>query len=100
MSVSGSTVTLGQVDELHAELLGEGGEDVLFLGEAAFDEELVQRLGRGGGVGLGDARQVGRRNGAASNQSLHQLHFRPNRPGGRGVGRGERALPGCESGTE
>ena len=36
---------LGQIDQLHAELFGQGGQDVFFLGEALFDEQLVKGLG-------------------------------------------------------
>ena len=35
---------LGEIDQLHAELLGQGGEDVLLLGESAFDEQLMERF--------------------------------------------------------
>ena len=47
---------VGQIDELHAELLGQGGEDVFFLGEAAFDEQFMQGFGRGREMGLGHPR--------------------------------------------
>ena len=75
---------LREIDQLHAELFGEGGKNIVFLGEAAFDEQLMQGLTRGGEVSLGNARQIGRRDAAASNQSLHQLHFRPRESAGAG----------------
>ena len=65
---------LGQVDQLHAELLGQRGEDVFFLGEAAFDEQLMERLGGGREMGLGNPRQFGCREDAASDQALDKLH--------------------------
>ncbi len=65
---------LGEIDQLHAELVGERGEDVFLLGESFFDEQLVERLDRGREMGLGDARQVGGGNGAPLDQSLNQLH--------------------------
>ena len=65
---------LGEIDQLHAELLGEGGEDVLFLGEVAFDDEFVQRLRRRQGVGLSDTGQVVRLEDAAADKTLRKLH--------------------------
>ena len=65
---------LGQIDQLHAELFGQGGEDVLLLGEALLDEELVERLGRSGGLGLGDARQVRFGEQALLDQPMRELH--------------------------
>ncbi len=53
----GIDLDLGEIDEFHAEFVGERGEDVFFLGEAAVDEDFVQRPIGHGGVGLGDARQ-------------------------------------------
>ncbi len=67
---------LRQIDQLHAELFGEGGEDVVLLGEPAFDEQLVERFRRGREMGLGHPRQFGFREGAALNQSLNELHCR------------------------
>ena len=74
---------LGEIDQLHAELVGEGGEDVFLLGESLFDEQFVERLGRGREMGLGNARQFGRGDDAALDQSLDQLHAVL----GRGAGR-------------
>ena len=44
---------VGQIDEFHAELVGERGEDVLLLDEALLDDDLVEGLvGRGGGASV------------------------------------------------
>ena len=65
---------LGEIDQLHAELVGEGGEDVFLLGESLFDEEFMERLVRGREMGLRDARQVVGGDGTPFDQSLDQLH--------------------------
>ena len=58
--VDASVITKWFIDEVHAELLGQGGEDVLLLDDAAVDEHLVHRpVGVvGGGVLLGEARHI------------------------------------------
>ena len=65
---------LGQIDEFHAELFGQGGEDVLLLGEALFDQHFVQGTAIGGVFGLQHARQVHFFNKAFADKLLNQLH--------------------------
>src|SRR6202011_2979811 len=60
--------------EFHAELFGEGGEDVLLLGEVALDEDLVQGPGRGQGADLGDPREILRLENPTTNETLRELH--------------------------
>ena len=70
----GVDLGLGEVDEFHAELVGQGGHDVVFLGEAALDDDFVQGpIGRGG-VRLRDARQNVLGKDPLAYQALQQLH--------------------------
>ena len=65
---------LGQIDELHAELVGQDGQDVLFLGEALLEEEQVQgplRLHFGGGL---QGRHVFVPHQAFGDEQLKQVH--------------------------
>jgi len=66
---------LRQIDDLHAEFFPEGGEDVLFLGEAAFDEDLMDRLGGGRSLSLLEAVEFGGGKAPLIDKALHQLHL-------------------------
>src|SRR6202035_1193277 len=65
---------LEEIDQLIAQLVGEGGENFFLLGESLFDEKLMERLVRGREMGLGNARQIGRGDDAPFDESLNQLH--------------------------
>ena len=65
---------LGQIDQLQTELLGQSGQDVRFLGEAALDEQLVHRLAGRCLLSISHAAEDVLRKDSLLYQSLHQMH--------------------------
>src|SRR5262245_61736831 len=63
-----------QVNEVHAELVGESRHDVVFAGVPLLDKQLVERFPGDGGVGHANSLHVGRLDDAVLNETLEQLH--------------------------
>ena len=56
--MAGSGRRLREVDDLHAELLGQEGKKILLAGEPAFEEDKMQRLGAGAGQFIPQDRHI------------------------------------------
>ena len=67
-------VDLGQVHDLHTEGLGQGVQDVLFAGETALDQQLVDGTVGRGGLDLGERSPVLLAELAVLDEQIDQLH--------------------------
>ncbi len=65
---------IGEIDQFQVEFLGKGGEDVFFFREVAFDDQLVQRLGRNLSVSLGDTSDIVGLENTTADETLRELH--------------------------
>ena len=64
LKVAGSTVTCVISTSSMPNSSARAAQNIVFFGEAAFDEQLMQRLTRGGEVSLENACEIGRRDGS------------------------------------
>ncbi len=65
---------LRQIHQLDAEQFRQSGQNILFFGEAAFDEKFVERLVRGGGPSLLQPGNVVRGKYFLLGQIVRKLH--------------------------
>jgi hypothetical protein len=65
---------LGQIDQVHAELLGQDGQNFLFLDVTAIDENRVQRLVGSSLLRFFHGCYIGVLKKALLNQNLQQIH--------------------------
>ena len=67
---------LGQIDQVQAEIIGQGRQECLLLGPAAFQEQGVQRPGRRLSLGVANCRQIVCVQNALVDQNGEKIHAR------------------------
>ena len=67
-------VDLGQIDQLHAELLGQDGQDVFFLGETLLEHDEVERTLRLVLLRQADGGKVAVTDKAVFHEKIEQVH--------------------------